>query len=333
MNELNGITDDIPILRTVDVTKDFVGGGQTTHAVAGVDFALKAGRSAGIAGESGSGKTTLLRLLLGIERPTSGTVQYRQHDITSLDRAGRHEYRRNVQAVFQDPGASFDPRARIWRTITEPAWMALGLSRSQRKERAVELLRSVDLPARFARRHPHELSGGERQRVAIARALSSQPDVVVLDEPVTSLDVSVRGSIINLLLDRAHAATYVVVSHDLTVIHHLAEDLSIMFKGIVVERGPTRVLLDEPKHPYTKLLVNSVANPLYQPPVDRDDPAPPGACPYLHRCPHAMAVCTIVPGPTGPPEHVVRCHLYPEMTTPASSPVTVRPPTDLEVHP
>jgi len=321
-----------PILATVDVAKNFATGGQTTRAVAGVDFELVPGRSAGIAGESGSGKTTLLRLLLGIERPTSGAVQFRGHDLASIDRAGRREYRRNVQAVFQDPGASFDPRSRIWRTITEPVWMASGLSRKQRKAAAADLLRSVDLPGRFATRHPHELSGGERQRVAIARALSSHPAVVVLDEPVTALDVSVRGSIINLLLDRAGAVTYVVVSHDLTVIHHLADDLLIMFKGIVVERGPTRDLLESPKHPYTQLLVSSVANPLYQPPIDRDDPAPIEACPYLHRCPEAMPVCSTLPGPTNVDGHTVRCHLYPD-TEPPPVPVSVRPPSNLEVSP
>jgi oligopeptide/dipeptide ABC transporter ATP-binding protein len=322
---------DRQLLDTVDVAKNFVTSGQTTRAVAGVDFELAPGRSAGIAGESGSGKTTLLRLLLGIEKPTSGTVRFRGRDIASLDRAGRREYRRNVQAVFQDPGASFDPRARIWRTITEPVWMASGLSRRQRKSTAVDLLRSVDLPARFADRHPHELSGGERQRVAIARALSSHPAVVVLDEPVTALDVSVRGSIINLLLDRADAATYVVVSHDLTVIHHLADDLFIMFKGIVVERGPVGDLLESPKHPYTQLLVSSVANPLYQPPIDRDDPAPIAACPYLHRCPEAMPVCSTLPGPTAVDGHIVRCHLYPDTSPPASVPVSIRPPSNLEV--
>ncbi len=319
------------VLKTVDVAKIFGTGSYTTRAVAGVDFELSPGRSAGIAGESGSGKTTLLRLLLGLEPPTAGTVRVPRHDIATLDRPGRREYRRNVQAVFQDPGASLDPRARIWQSITEPVWMASGLSRRQRKATAGDLLRSVDLPARFADRHPHELTGGERQRVAIARSLSSHPAVVVLDEPVTALDVSVRGSIINLLLDRADVATYIVVSHDLTVIHHLADDLFIMFQGIVVERGPTRDLLEAPQHPYTQLLVSSVANPLYQPPIDRDDAAPIEACPYLHRCPEAMPVCVTLPAPTIVDSHIVRCHLYTDAGAPASVPVSIRASSDLEV--
>jgi oligopeptide/dipeptide ABC transporter ATP-binding protein len=167
----------------------------------------------------------------------------------------------------------------------------------------------VNLPRRFADRHPHELSGGERQRVAIARALSSSPEVVVLDEPVTSLDVSVRGSIINLLLDRAEGVTYVIVSHDLTIIHHLAASLYVMFKGLVVEQGPTAEILANPLHPYTQVLVASISNPLYQPPIDSDDAAPTSACPYLPRCPHAMDVCHELPQLTGD-EHAVRCRLY-----------------------
>jgi peptide/nickel transport system ATP-binding protein len=225
--------------------------------------------------------------------------------------------------VFQDPGASFDPRSRIWKIITEPAWMSRQLDKKQRKALARELLRSMDLPGDYAARRPHQLSGGERQRVAIARALSSGPEVIILDEPVTALDVSVRGSIINLLLDKREDVTYVVVSHDLTVIHHLADDLYVMFQGIVVEHGPTEEILEHPKHPYTQLLVASVADPLHVPPIDRDDVPPETACPYLHRCPEAMPVCISLPGPTGT-THVVRCHLYPEPTTASDVRVTVR---------
>lgn len=314
---------DAAVLRTTDVTKTFSGGGQVTRAVSGVDFFLVAGRSVGIAGESGSGKTTLLRLLLGLERPTTGSVTFREGELAHLDRATRREYRRSVQAVFQDPGASFDPRSRVWKIITEPAWMSRGLDTKQRRALAADLLRSMDLPAYYAARRPHQLSGGERQRVAIARALSSGPEVIVLDEPVTALDVSVRGSIINLLLDKREDVTYVVVSHDLTVIHHLTDDLYVMFQGIVVERGPTEEILQRPKHPYTQLLVASVADPLHVPPIDRDDVPPETACPYLHRCPEAMPVCTSLPGPTGT-THVVRCHLYPDTVPESEVRITIR---------
>jgi oligopeptide/dipeptide ABC transporter ATP-binding protein len=307
------------ILATEAVAKTFGHGPAAVHAVAGADVAIRAGHSVGIAGESGSGKTTLLRLLLGLELPTAGRVLFQGADVASTSSERRREYRRSIQAVFQDPGASFNPRSRIWKTITEPAWMARRLSRRKRRELAPRLLESVNLPARFADCLPHELSGGERQRVAIARALSSSPDVVLLDEPVTSLDVSVRGSIINLLLDRADEVTYVIVSHDLTIIHHLAASLYVMFKGIVVEHGPTEEILANPLHPYTQVLVASIKDPLFQPPIDSDESAPITACPYIPRCPYAMDVCQELPALTGD-GHAVRCRLYES----SDVPVTVR---------
>jgi peptide/nickel transport system ATP-binding protein len=299
-----------PLLRTSGACKRYGAGRHAVDAVRDVDLVVRIGRPVGVAGESGSGKSTLLRLLLDLEAPTSGTVAFADRPLNKLDRAQRRRYRTEVQAVFQDPGSSFSPRAHMWKSITEPAWIARGLARPSRRQLAGQLLTGVELPGHFADRLPHQLSGGERQRVAIARALSSNPHVVLLDEPVTSLDVSVRGAIINLLADRADQVTYVVVSHDLTVIAHLTDELLVMYRGLVVERGPTAEVLANPRHPYTQVLVSSVGNPLFQPPIDNDTPAPRDACPYLHRCPHAMDVCLALPEPRMTGEQETRCHLY-----------------------
>jgi oligopeptide/dipeptide ABC transporter ATP-binding protein len=313
------------IMSTTAVSKVFGHGPSSTIAVQPADVEIREGRSVGVAGESGSGKSTLLRLLLGLEPPTSGTVAFGGTPLTDLRGADRHRYRRAVQAVFQDPGGSLNPRQRIWRSITEPAAVADRLDKSARRRLAGELLARVELPPAFVDRLPHQLSGGERQRVAIARALSSSPRLVLLDEPVTALDVSVRGAIINLLAERLGDVTYAVVSHDLTVIAHLTDELLIMYQGYIVERGPTDTILDDPLHPYTRALVAAAADPLSEGGADDDRPAPAGACPYLHRCPHAMPACAAMPDPVGT-EHEVRCHLYgPEQ--PAIGDVAPTPPS------
>ncbi len=304
------MTNAVPVatLRARKVTKTFGRGDRAVHAVRPTDLDVVPGRPIGIAGESGSGKSTLLRLLLDLEIPSDGTVEFEGRPILSLDGATYRKYRSSVQAVFQDPGSSLDPRMPIWKSITEPRWIRDGLSRDERRALASELLAGVDLPDTFADRLPHQLSGGERQRVCVARALAPSPVVVLLDEPVTALDVSVRGAIINLLADHADAVTYVVVSHDLTVIAHLTEQLIIMYAGYVVEQGPTRDVLDQPLHPYTQALVASVEDPLYAGGRDSDAPAPDGACPFLLRCPHAFDACHQMPATTGG-QHQVRCHL------------------------
>jgi len=296
------------ILRTRAVTKTFGHAQHAVHAVRATDLDIVEGRPIGIAGESGSGKTTLLKLLLDLDSPTTGAVEFEGRTISALDRDGYRRFRSRVQAVFQDPGSSLDPRMPIWKSITEPRWVRDGIGREARRQLAAELLAGVDLPAAFVDRLPHQLSGGERQRVCVARALSPEPRIVLLDEPVTALDVSVRGAIINLLAERSGAVTYAVVSHDLTVIAHLTEELVIMYAGYVVERGPTDAVLHRPLHPYTQALVASVEDPLHTAGRDSDEPAPEGACPFIHRCPHAFDACQAMPEPTGT-EHIVRCHL------------------------
>ena len=283
------------------------------RALDGVSIDIQVGRAVGIAGESGSGKSTLLRLLLDLEPPTSGVIEFGGQGLDQLNREDKRRYRASVQAVFQDPGSSLDPHHRIWRSVTEPAWAADGLDRAARRALAEDLLSQVGLAPHHLDSFPHQLSGGERQRVAIARALSSRPKVVLLDEPVTSLDVSVRAQMLNLLSDRASAlgVTYVVISHDLTAIYYLTDYLYIVYRGIVVEEGPTVEVIDHPRHPYTRLLVASVGDPLYDAGTGAEDTeAPEGACPYLPRCPVAIAECETCPPSFAPPgAHPTRCWL------------------------
>jgi oligopeptide/dipeptide ABC transporter ATP-binding protein len=305
--------NDVPPLLLAEGVSRTYGRRRIVHAVRDVDVSVRAGRSLGIAGESGSGKSTLLRLLLDLERPDAGSVHFEGVDLAGADRATMRRFRQSVQAVFQDPGSSFNPRMRLWRSLTEPAWVVHGHDRDAQRDLAGELLRSVDLPVDFRDKYPHQLSGGERQRAAVARALSSQPRLVVLDEPVTALDVSIRGSVLNLLAERAAAlgVTYVVVSHDLSAIYHLTQELSIMYRGRVVEQGPTADVIADPQHPYTQMLVASVGDPLYAPPGDHDTLPPLDACPYLLRCPYAYERCgSLPPLYATADDRTARCHLH-----------------------
>lgn len=308
------INDRGPVVTMRSVVKTFGHGDRVVRAVDGVDLEVWDGRSVGLAGESGSGKSTLTRLMLALEQPTKGQVHFAGRDLSNLSTEEKVRYRAAVQAVFQDPGSSFNPRKRIWRTLTEPAWVADGLGSDERRELAGRLLTRVELDPSKADRLPHQLSGGERQRVAIARALSSNPRVVVLDEPVTALDISIRGHILNLLIERAKAdeVTYVAVSHDLTATYHLTDYLYIMYAGRIIEEGPTVDLIAEPLHPYTRLLVASIGEPLYRPERDADEPVPAGACSYVNRCAHAAERCAVAPVAVNvSASRKVSCHLYP----------------------
>jgi ABC-type glutathione transport system ATPase component len=235
-----------------------------TRAVDGVSISVRRGMSVGIAGESGSGKSTMLRLLLGLERPDAGSVSFEGKNLVALDRDAYRRYRAAVQVIFQDPQASFDPRQQMWRSVSEPAWKAAGLEKAKRIALCEELFERFSLPAAAIHKYPHQLSGGERQRSAIARALSAHPQLILLDEPVTALDVSIRGAIINLLnqLAKKEQLTYVVVSHDLTAIYYLTDYLYVMRHGKVVEEGPTLEVIEAPKDPYTIQLVEGVRDPL-----------------------------------------------------------------------
>jgi ABC-type oligopeptide transport system ATPase subunit len=228
------------------------------EAVRGVDLVLRAGRNLGLVGESGSGKSTVARLAMALERPTRGTVRWRGADPHALAPAALRAARAGIQMVFQDPYGSLDPRRTVEQTVAEP--LARGIPAAERRERVAESLEAVGLRAGDAAKVPHEFSGGQRQRIAIARALITRPAVIVADEPVSALDVSVQAQVLNLMLDlqQRHGVTYLFISHDLAVIDHVCEDLLVMRLGEVVERGPCTEVLSAPRHAYTRTLLAAV---------------------------------------------------------------------------
>lgn len=314
-----------PLLEVVGVTKHFAGprGGflgkrQMVHAVDGVSFTVGDGQTVGLVGESGCGKTTTGKMILALERPTAGQILYRGTEISKIGRP----YRRAVQAVFQDASSSLSPRMRVRELITEPL-IANGLaSRKGQAERTSELLDLVGLPEQAANRFPHEFSGGQKQRIAIARALSINPELVVLDEPVSALDVSIRAQIINLLQDlqdRLHLS-YLLIAHDLAVVEHMSHIVAVMYLGQIVEIGESEAVSQERLHPYTKALMSAV--PIPDPEIDvqplpmtGEIPSPldpPTGCRFHPRCPMVMPICSQeVPVMIAKTErHQVACHLY-----------------------
>ncbi|MFT3777815.1 MAG: ATP-binding cassette domain-containing protein [Ottowia sp.] len=230
------------------------------HALKGVSLQVTAGRSMGIVGESGSGKSTLARLAMALERPTRGQVLFEGRDLNALNTRELRAARRGFQMVFQDPYGSLDPRRRVWRTVAEPAAALEGAPRAEQRERAAAMLQAVGLGADALDKYPHEFSGGQRQRVAIARALITRPKLIVADEAVSALDVSVQAQVLNLMADLRdeHGVTFLFISHDLAVVSHLCADVAVMKGGLIVEQGPVRQVLREPRHDYTRTLLAAV---------------------------------------------------------------------------
>ena len=230
------------------------------QALRGVTLTVTAGRSMGIVGESGSGKSTLARLVLALEAPSSGSICFEGRDLNALSADELRAARRDFQMVFQDPYGSLDPRRPVWRTVAEPAAALEGAKRAQQRERAAATLESVGLRADALDKFPHEFSGGQRQRIAIARALITKPKLIVADEAVSALDVSVQAQVLNLMADLRdeHGVTFLFISHDLAVVSHLCADVAVMKGGLIVEQGPVRQVLREPAHEYTRTLLESV---------------------------------------------------------------------------
>ena len=230
------------------------------QALRGVSLDVTVGRSMGIVGESGSGKSTLARLVMALEAPSSGSICFEGRDLNALSANELRAARRDFQMVFQDPYGSLDPRRPIWRTVAEPAAALERATRSQQRERAAATLESVGLRADALDKFPHEFSGGQRQRIAIARALITKPKLIVADEAVSALDVSVQAQVLNLMADLRdeHGVTFLFISHDLAVVSHLCADVAVMKGGLIVEQGPVRQVLREPTHEYTRTLLESV---------------------------------------------------------------------------
>ena len=237
------------------------------HALRGVSLQVTAGRSMGIVGESGSGKSTLARLAMALERPSGGQVLAEGRDLNALTPAELRAARRDFQMVFQDPVGSLDPRRPVWRTVAEPAAALEHARRADQRERAAAMLAAVGLGSDALDKFPHEFSGGQRQRIAIARALITRPKLIVADETVSALDVSVQAQVLNLMADLrdAHGVTFLFISHDLAVVSHLCADVAVMQGGLIVEHGPVRQVLREPSHPYTRTLLAAV--PELVPPI------------------------------------------------------------------
>jgi oligopeptide transport system ATP-binding protein len=324
-----------------ELVKHFpVGGGflgrkqRVVRAVDGVSFAIRRGETLGLVGESGCGKTTVSRLVLKLLEPTAGKIVLGDVDVTGLEPSAMWPHRRRIQIVFQDPYSSLNPRLTAGAIVGEPLENFGIASGAEKEQRVAELFGRVGLRAESMRKYPHEFSGGQRQRLGIAKALAVNPDVIVADEPVSALDVSVRAQVLNLMIDLQDELklSYLFVSHDLAVMRHVSHRIAVMYLGRIVELADKRTLFSTPLHPYTEALL--AAAPIPDPKrrkarraiVQGEVPSPmnpPSGCHFHPRCPYALAVCRATAPPLieVSPGHQVACHRRP----PGAAPVPLTP--------
>jgi oligopeptide/dipeptide ABC transporter ATP-binding protein len=297
------------LLTAENVEKRFGGGRRllggrhpAVHAVQGVDIVVNKGETLGIVGESGCGKSTLARMLVGLDRPTSGTIRVEGIDPADFARGNTRALARTIQYVFQDPVSSLNPRKTIRTILETPMIHLLGLDKAARTARLDQLMAAVRLSNDFLDRYPHEFSGGQAQRIGIARALAAEPELIILDEPVSALDVSVQAQVLNLLddLQTRFSLTYVFISHDLSVVESVSDSVAVMYFGRIVEFAEARDLFGRPRHPYTRLLLDAAPAPgkrhvrAEDKPAELPDPYdPPPGCAFAARCPNAEERCRI----------------------------------------
>jgi oligopeptide transport system ATP-binding protein len=288
------------------------------HALNGIDFAIWPGRTLALVGESGCGKTTAARAVAGLIRPDAGHLLFRGKDISASSREDRKSARRAMQMVFQDPYGSLNPRLNVNAIVGEPLVIhGLG-DGAARRGRVAEVLAQVGIDPRDGERYPHEFSGGQRQRIAIARALAPEPELIIADEPLSALDVSIQSQVLNLLKDiqAARGLAFLFITHDLAVVDYFADDVAVMYLGHIVERAPRAVLFAAPRHPYTRTLLAAVpkpgggkrrpgATPAGEVPSPID---PPTGCPFHPRCPRAVSVCRETMPILSGGDHAVACH-------------------------
>jgi dipeptide transport system ATP-binding protein len=307
---MNAVLEARALSREYVVSRGLFGGNASVKALAGVSFALEAGRTLAVVGESGSGKSTLARLLTLIETPTAGALIIDGLDVAGADAPRRRRLRREIQMVFQNPYGSLNPRQTIGKALEEPLLVNTPMSGAEREAAALAIMEKVGLRPEFARRYPHMFSGGQRQRIAIARALVLRPKILVLDEPVSALDVSIRAQVLNLLaqLQEEFRLAYVFVSHDLSVVRHIADEVMVIYLGHAVEIGTREAIFASPQHPYTRALLS--ATPVAQPGARKErmilkgEPPspfnPPSGCAFHPRCPLAFDRCSREEPPLAP---------------------------------
>jgi oligopeptide/dipeptide ABC transporter ATP-binding protein len=324
--EIEGLVKHFPVRRSEGL---FAGRPRVVHAVDGVDLEVMEEEAFGIVGESGSGKSTIGRLIARLTDPTAGRIRLGGEDWLALSGRALRARRRQVQMVFQNPFASLDPRWTVRSIIAEPLVAHRTVPRAGISERVAQLMQAVGLSPELAERYPHQFSGGQRQRIGIARALALEPRLLIADEPVSALDVSVQAQVLNLLrrLQREHRLAVLLISHDLSVVSYLCRRVAVVYLGRIVELGPTRALFAEPLHPYTRALIAAVPEPVVRPrrhaplPGEPPDPtAPPEGCRFHPRCPYAVARCrTETPALRAlRPGHLAACHLAGEIPATAA---------------
>ena len=325
---MNGQVDGL--LQAIDLKKHFSKGGRwalgrnraRVRAVDGISFSVRPRETFSLVGESGCGKTTTAKVVLLLEKPTAGVVHFESHDINRLNPQALRRYRASTQAVFQDPWSSLNPRMRAGSIIAEPLVVNQRLPKLEIRERVHQLLVDVGLEPAAADNYPHEFSGGQRQRIAVARALALNPRIIVLDEPVSALDVSIRAQIMNLLkeLQDRYGMSYFLIAHNLATVRYLSHQVAVMYLGLIVEQAESEELFTNPLHPYTKALISAALPARPGQPQERivlsgEVPSPtdpPSGCRFRTRCPHAFDRCAeevpelreLAPGHTG------ACHLY-----------------------